>query len=56
MASDLRASAALVLAGLVSEGETEIRRVYHIDRGYEAIDQRMAGLGATIRREKQAAT
>lgn len=54
MASDLRASAALVLAGLVSEGETEIRRVYHIDRGYEAIDQRLAGLGATIRREKQA--
>jgi len=56
MASDLRASAALVLAGLVSEGETEIRRVYHIDRGYEAIDERMASLGATIRREKQAAT
>ena len=56
MASDLRASAALVLAGLVSEGETEIRRVYHIDRGYEAIDERMASLGAIIRREKQAAT
>jgi UDP-N-acetylglucosamine 1-carboxyvinyltransferase len=54
MASDLRASAALVLAGLVSEGETEIRRVYHIDRGYEAIDAKLAGLGATIRREKQA--
>jgi len=54
MASDLRASAALVLAGLVSEGETEIRRVYHIDRGYEEIDVRMASLGATIRRENQA--
>lgn len=54
MASDLRASAALVLAGLVSEGETEIRRVYHIDRGYEEIDVRMAALGATIRRENQA--
>lgn len=53
MASDLRASAALVLAGLVAEGETEIRRVYHIDRGYERIDERMATLGATIRRESQ---
>ena len=53
MASDLRASAALVLAGLVAEGETEVRRVYHIDRGYERIDERLGGLGATIRREKQ---
>jgi len=53
MASDLRASAALVLAGLVAEGTTEIRRVYHIDRGYEAIDQRLTALGATIRRERQ---
>lgn len=53
MASDLRASAALVLAGLVADGETEVRRVYHIDRGYERIDRRLAGLGATIRREKQ---
>ncbi len=53
MASDLRASAALVLAGLVAEGETEVRRVYHIDRGYERIDERLAGLGAVIRREAQ---
>ena len=53
MASDLRASAALVLAGLVAEGQTEVRRVYHIDRGYEAIDKRLAGLGASIRRERQ---
>jgi UDP-N-acetylglucosamine 1-carboxyvinyltransferase len=53
MASDLRASAALVLAGLVAEGETEVRRVYHIDRGYERIDERLRSLGATIRREKQ---
>ncbi|HTE06397.1 MAG TPA: UDP-N-acetylglucosamine 1-carboxyvinyltransferase, partial [Planctomycetota bacterium] len=53
MASDLRASAALVLAGLVAEGETEIRRVYHIDRGYERIDDRLRALGATIRREEQ---
>ncbi len=51
MASDLRASAALVLAGLVAQGRSEIHRVYHIDRGYERIEQRMAGLGATIRRE-----
>jgi UDP-N-acetylglucosamine 1-carboxyvinyltransferase len=53
MASDLRASAALVLAGLVAEGETEVRRVYHIDRGYERIDERLGSLGAEIRRETQ---
>ena len=53
MASDLRASAALVLAGLVASGETEVRRVYHIDRGYERIDERLASLGATIVREEQ---
>ncbi len=53
MASDLRASAALVLAGLVADGETEVRRVYHIDRGYERIDERLRNLGATIRREEQ---
>ena len=50
-ASDLRASAALVLAGLIAEGETEIHRVYHIDRGYERIEERLGGLGAVIRRE-----
>jgi UDP-N-acetylglucosamine 1-carboxyvinyltransferase len=50
MASDLRASAALVLAGLVAEGTTEVHRVYHIDRGYEKIEERLAGLGAVIQR------
>jgi len=50
MASDLRASAALVIAGLVARGETEIHRVYHIDRGYEHIEQRLNELGADIYR------
>jgi len=50
MASDLRASAALVLAGLVAEGETEVHRVYHIDRGYEKIEERLINLGAVIER------
>lgn len=50
MATDLRASASLVLAGLVAEGRTEIRRVYHIDRGYEAIEERLRPLGAQITR------
>jgi len=50
MASDLRASAALVLAGLVAHGQTEVHRVYHIDRGYERIEERLARLGARIRR------
>ena len=52
MASDLRASASLVLAGLVAEGLTEINRVYHIDRGYEQIEEKMRQLGAAIWREK----
>ena len=52
MASDLRASAALVLAGLKAEGITEINRVYHIDRGYEHIDSKLSDLGATIERVK----
>jgi UDP-N-acetylglucosamine 1-carboxyvinyltransferase len=52
MASDLRASASLVLAGLVAEGETEINRVYHIDRGYEQIEDKMRQIGASIWREK----
>jgi UDP-N-acetylglucosamine 1-carboxyvinyltransferase len=52
MASDLRASAALVLAGLQAEGQTEINRVYHIDRGYELIDEKLGGLGAHIERVK----
>jgi UDP-N-acetylglucosamine 1-carboxyvinyltransferase len=50
MASDLRASAALVLAGLTAEGITEINRVYHIDRGYERIDEKLNDLGAHIER------
>ena len=52
MASDLRASAGLVLAGLVAEGETEISRVYHLDRGYENLVSKLQSLGAKIRREK----
>jgi UDP-N-acetylglucosamine 1-carboxyvinyltransferase len=52
MASDLRASAALVLAGLAAKGTTEIQRVYHLDRGYERIEEKLAPLGARIRREK----
>jgi UDP-N-acetylglucosamine 1-carboxyvinyltransferase len=50
MATDLRASAALVLAGIAARGRTEVRRVYHIDRGYERIEERLAALGARIRR------
>jgi UDP-N-acetylglucosamine 1-carboxyvinyltransferase len=52
MASDLRASAALVLAGLVASGMTEVNRVYHIDRGYEHIDRKLQSLGAEIERTK----
>ena len=50
MATDLRASASLVLAGLVAEGETTVDRIYHIDRGYENIEEKLGGLGAKIRR------
>jgi UDP-N-acetylglucosamine 1-carboxyvinyltransferase len=50
MATDLRASASLVLAGLVAQGETEVLRVYHIDRGYERIEAKLAALGADIER------
>jgi UDP-N-acetylglucosamine 1-carboxyvinyltransferase len=53
MASDLRASAALVLAGLVAEGTTTIQRVYHIDRGYEQIEQKLNALGASVQRVKE---
>jgi UDP-N-acetylglucosamine 1-carboxyvinyltransferase len=52
MATDLRASAALILAGLAAEGTTTINRVYHIDRGYEGIEAKLAALGARIRREQ----
>lgn len=50
MATDLRASASLVLAGLVAEGQTDVERIYHIDRGYEAIEEKLAQLGAQIKR------
>jgi len=50
MASDLRASAALVLAGLVAKGETLVKRIYHLDRGYENIDAKLSGLGARVQR------
>jgi UDP-N-acetylglucosamine 1-carboxyvinyltransferase len=50
MATDLRASASLVLAGLVAEGTTDVERIYHIDRGYECIEEKLRGLGAQIRR------
>ena len=53
MASDLRASAALVLAGLKAEGQTEVSRVYHIDRGYEHLDEKLSELGAHIERVKE---
>ncbi len=52
MATDLRASAALVLAGLVAKGETEISRIYHLDRGYERIEEKLSHLGARIERIK----
>ncbi len=51
MATDLRASASLVLAALAAEGETTVNRIYHIDRGYECIEEKLSRLGATIRRE-----
>jgi UDP-N-acetylglucosamine 1-carboxyvinyltransferase len=54
MATDLRASASLVIAGLVAEDETEVRRVYHIDRGYERIEDKLRGVGARIERVKGA--
>ncbi|MFO0662608.1 MAG: UDP-N-acetylglucosamine 1-carboxyvinyltransferase [Polyangiaceae bacterium] len=54
MATDLRASASLVLAGLVAEDETEVRRVYHLDRGYEHMEEKLGNLGAKVRRIKNA--
>ena len=50
MATDLRASASLVIAGLIAEGETHLQRVYHIDRGYERIEDKFNALGAKIQR------
>jgi UDP-N-acetylglucosamine 1-carboxyvinyltransferase len=52
MATDLRASACLVIAGLIADGETTIDRIYHLDRGYERIEQKLSNLGAQIRRVK----
>jgi UDP-N-acetylglucosamine 1-carboxyvinyltransferase len=52
MATDLRASACLVVAGLVAEGDTTVERIYHLDRGYERIEEKLASLGAVIRRVK----
>jgi UDP-N-acetylglucosamine 1-carboxyvinyltransferase len=52
MATDLRASASLVIAGLVAEGETHIERIYHLDRGYEHIERKLSALGASIQRAK----
>jgi UDP-N-acetylglucosamine 1-carboxyvinyltransferase len=53
MASDLRASASLVLAGLVASGETLIRRIYHLDRGYDRMEEKLAGVGADIKRVRE---
>jgi UDP-N-acetylglucosamine 1-carboxyvinyltransferase len=50
MATDLRASACLMIAGLIAEGQTLVDRVYHLDRGYEHIEKKLAGLGAQIER------
>jgi UDP-N-acetylglucosamine 1-carboxyvinyltransferase len=52
MATDLRASASLVLAGLKAEGKTTVSRVYHLDRGYERLERKLTGLGAVIQRVK----
>ncbi|WP_137167985.1 UDP-N-acetylglucosamine 1-carboxyvinyltransferase [Salinimonas lutimaris] len=53
MATDLRASASLVIAGLIAEGETHVTRIYHLDRGYERIEEKLSALGANIVREKE---
>ena len=50
MATDLRASAALILAGLIADGETIIDRIYHLDRGYECIEEKLSNIGAKVRR------
>jgi UDP-N-acetylglucosamine 1-carboxyvinyltransferase len=50
MATDLRASASLVIAGLMARGETLIDRIYHLDRGYERIEEKLARLGASVKR------
>jgi UDP-N-acetylglucosamine 1-carboxyvinyltransferase len=50
MATDLRASASLVIAGLVADGETRVDRIYHLDRGYDRMEAKLSALGAQIRR------
>jgi UDP-N-acetylglucosamine 1-carboxyvinyltransferase len=54
MATDLRASASLVIAGIVADDETEVRRIYHLDRGYERIEEKLHGLGVDVQRVKGA--
>jgi len=53
MATDLRASASLIVAALAAEGQTTIHRIYHLDRGYEKIEEKLQRLGADVRREKE---
>jgi UDP-N-acetylglucosamine 1-carboxyvinyltransferase len=53
MASDLRASAALVIAGMAAKGSTQVNRIYHLDRGYEKIDDKLRGLGARVKRVQE---
>ena len=53
MASDLRASACLVLAGLAAQGKTSVSRIYHLERGYENLEEKLQKLGAKIWREKE---
>ena len=50
MATDLRASMSLILAGLAAEGETQVNRVYHLDRGYERLEEKLSAVGADIER------
>jgi UDP-N-acetylglucosamine 1-carboxyvinyltransferase len=52
MATDLRASASLVIAGLVAKGETTVERIYHLDRGYDRMEDKLRGIGADIERVK----
>jgi len=53
MASDLRASASLVVAGLAASGRTDVQRIYHLDRGYEKLEDKLSGVGARVWREKE---
>jgi UDP-N-acetylglucosamine 1-carboxyvinyltransferase len=54
MATDLRASMSLIIAGLAAEGETQVRRVYHLDRGYERLEEKLSAVGADIERAGEA--